>query len=99
MLGIITSNFLKLGNGWAIVIKYATTIVYVGAHSFPQFLENSRSHNNAYNLISSKKHAPVKWESDWWFHGKYAWYYQCHQNYEKCECRDHCIKKEPESEK
>ena len=22
-----------------------------------------------------------------------------HQNYEKCECRDQCIKKEPESEK
>ena len=22
-----------------------------------------------------------------------------HQNYEKCECRDRCVKKEPESQK
>ena len=61
MLGVIASNFLKIGNGWAIVVKYATTVVYVGTHVFPQFLENSRSHSNAYNnLISSEKHAPIK---------------------------------------
>ena len=54
MLGIIASNFLKIGNGWAIVAKYATTVVYVGTHFFQQFLENSGSHSNAYNLISSK---------------------------------------------
>ena len=67
MLRIIANNFLKIGNGWAIVVKYATTVVYVGTHFFPQFLENSRSHSNTYNLISTKKHAPIKWERDWWF--------------------------------
>ena len=77
MLGIIASNFLKIGNGWAIVVKYATTVVYVGTHVFPQFLENSRSHSNAYNnLISSKEHALIKWERDWWFYGKYVWCYR-----------------------
>ena len=76
MLGIIASNLLKIGNGWAIVVKYATTAVYIVTHFFPKFLENSRSHSNAYNLISSKKHAPIKWERDWWFYRKYAWYYQ-----------------------
>ena len=39
-----------------LVAKYATTVVYVGTHFFPQFLENSRSHSNAYNLISSKNY-------------------------------------------
>ena len=76
MLGIIPSNFLKLGNGWAIVVQYATTVVYVGTHFFPQFLENPRSHSNAYKLISSKKNAPIKWERGWWLSGKYTWYYQ-----------------------
>ena len=38
MLAIIASNFLKIGNGWSIVVKYATTVVYVGTHFFPQFL-------------------------------------------------------------
>ena len=76
MLGIIASNFLKSGNSWAIVVKYATTVVYVGTHFFPQFLEKSRSQGNTYNLISSKKQATIKWESDWWFYGKYTWYYQ-----------------------
>ena len=46
MLGIIASNFLKIGNGWAIVVKYATTVVYVETQFFPQLLENSRSHSN-----------------------------------------------------
>ena len=70
MLGIIASNFLKIENGWAMVIKYATAVVYVGAPFFLQSLENSRSHSNAYNLISSKKHAPIKFQSvteDWGF--------------------------------
>ena len=35
MLGIITSNILKIGNGWAIVVKCATTAAYVGTHFFP----------------------------------------------------------------
>ena len=30
MLGIIASNFLKIGNGWAAVVKNGTTVVYVG---------------------------------------------------------------------
>ena len=56
MLGIIATNFLKIGNSWAIVVKYAKTVVYVGAPFFPQFLENYRSHSNAYiNLISPIK--------------------------------------------
>ena len=64
MLGIIASNFLKIGNGWTVVKKYATVVVYVGIQFFPQFLENSRSHSNACNtLISSKKHAPIKSEN------------------------------------
>ena len=75
MLGIITSNFLNIGNAWGIVVKYAATVVYVETHFFPQFLENSRSHS-AYNLTSSKKYAPLKWERNWWFCGKYTWYNQ-----------------------
>ena len=76
ILGIIASNFLKIGNGWTVVEKYATIIVYVGIYFFSQFLENSRSHSNACNtLISSKKHAPIKSERAWWFYGKYVWYY------------------------
>ena len=56
MLGIIASNFLKTGNGLAIVKKDAPAVVFVGALFFPQFLENFRSHSNAYStLISSKK--------------------------------------------
>ena len=55
MLGIVASNFLKIGNGWAVVVKYATTVVYVGTHFFLQFLENSRSHSNAYNLTFLEK--------------------------------------------
>ena len=47
MLGIIASNFIKMRYGWVIVIKYATTVVYVRTHLFPHFLENSRSHSNA----------------------------------------------------
>ena len=61
MVGIIASNFLKIGNGWTIVVKYATTVVYVGTHFIARFLENSKVHSNAYNnLIPSKNHAPIK---------------------------------------
>ena len=42
MLGIIVSNFVKIGNGLVIVEKYAPSVVWVGAHFFPQFLENLR---------------------------------------------------------
>ena len=47
MPGTIAYNFLKIWNGWTIVEKYATSVVYIGAHFFPQLLENSRSHSNA----------------------------------------------------
>ena len=67
MVGIIASSFLRIGNGWTIVVQYATTAVYVGTHFFLQLLENSRSHSNTYNLISSKKYARVKSARDWWF--------------------------------
>ena len=74
MLWIIARNVLKIENGWTKVEKDATTVVYVGTHFSLQFLENSRSHSNACNtLISLKKHAPIKWERDWWFYGKYVW--------------------------
>ena len=66
MLGIIASNFLNTGNDGAIVQKDAPAVVFVGAHFFPQFLENFRSHSNACStLISSKKHALIKFEKDW----------------------------------
>ena len=66
MLVIIAINFLQIENGWAIVDKYYPTVVFVGAHFFPQFLENFRSHSGARSTsISSKKHAPVKFEKDW----------------------------------
>ena len=75
-LWVIASNVLKIRNDWAVVGKYATAIVYVGTHFFPQFLQNSRSHSNAYNnVISSEKHAPIKWERDWWFSRISVWYY------------------------
>ena len=35
MLGIVASNFLKIGNGWIVGEKYATTVVYVEIHFFP----------------------------------------------------------------
>ena len=58
MQGIIESNFLKIGNILAIVEKYAPTVVLVGAHFLPQFLETFRSHSDACStLIFSKKHA------------------------------------------
>ena len=48
-----------------------------GTHFFPQFLENSRPNSNVCgNLISAKKHVPIKWERDSCFYGKYVWYYR-----------------------
>ena len=35
MLGIIASNFLNIENGWAVVVKHATTVVHVGTPFFP----------------------------------------------------------------
>ena len=34
-----------------------------------------------------------------WFYGEKTGITNGHQNYEKCECSDQCIKKEPEGEK
>ena len=51
MLGIIARNFLKIGNGWAIVEKHPETLAYVGTHFFPQFLENSRSHTIVMHVV------------------------------------------------
>ena len=65
MLRIIASNFIKIGNGWAKVQKYAPTVVFVAAHFFLQFLENFGLHSNACTtLIASKKHASIKFEKD-----------------------------------
>ena len=103
MLGIIASNFLKIGNNWTIIEKYATTVVYVGTHFFPQFLENSRSHRNACNILIFSKNTHL-------LHRKgindstenISGITDGHQNYKKCECKvnnnDQCIKKELESE-
>ena len=75
ILGIIATNFLNIGTGRAIGEKYATTVAYVGTHFFPKLLEGSVSHSTACStLISSKKHAPIKWERDWRFYGKCLWY-------------------------
>ena len=51
MMGIIARNFLNTGNGWDIVEKHARTLVYVGTHFFPQFLENSRSSTIAMHVV------------------------------------------------
>ena len=42
-------------NSWSVVEKYATTVVYVGTHLFPQFLEKSGPPNNACNTLHSSK--------------------------------------------
>ena len=94
-------------------MKYATTVVYLGIHIFPRFLENSRSHSNAYNLISSKnKHQLNDKGIDDSKENLYnnnnnnnnnnrfsSGITDDYQNYEKCECSDRCIKREPENEK
>ena len=57
---------MNIGNDWTIVKKYDPFVIFAGAHFFPQFAENFRSHSNACTtLICSKKHAPVKCENDW----------------------------------
>ena len=53
MLRIIAINFLKIGNGSAIVQKHAATLVYVGTHFFPQFLETSRSRTIVMHVVPS----------------------------------------------
>ena len=40
-----------IGNGWTMIVKYATTIVYIGTDFSPQLLENSSSHSNSYNSL------------------------------------------------
>ena len=96
-LWVITSNFLKIKNGWAVVVKYATTVVYVGTHCFPQFLENSRSHSNAYNNVISSHLLNGKGIVD--STENLPGITDGHQNYEKCEYSDRCRRKEPENEK
>ena len=45
---------------WTIVEKYAATVVHVETQSFPQIVENSRSHSDACIIsISSKKTHPL----------------------------------------
>ena len=99
MLGIIASNFIKVGNGWAIVVRYATTVVYVGTHFFPQFLENSRSHSNAYNLVPRKNTHQLNGKGIGESTENVPGITDGHQSYEKCACKDQCVKKEPENEK
>lgn len=72
----IISNLLKIRNGWTAVESYGTTLVHVGTHFLPQFLENSRPHFNACNIIFSKNHKSIKWEKYWKFNGKSIWYHR-----------------------
>ena len=87
MLRIIASNFLKIRNGCSVVDKYAATVVYVGAHLFPQFLEKSRSSSNSCNtLISSKKHYLFnEGEIDNCTKNLFG-ITDANQNYEECKC-------------
>ena len=92
---MIGSNFLKI-NGWAVVVKYATSVVYVGTHFFPQFLESSRSHSNEYNnVISSEKHAPKKMGKGLMILRNICLVLLMTI---KCECSAQCRRKEGESE-
>ena len=89
MLRIIARNLLKIGNGWAIVEKYAPTVVLVGAHSFAQFLENFRSHSNASStlIFSEKKDTHLlnlkKIDNST---ENMSGITDGHQNYERCDC-------------
>ena len=99
---IIASNFLKTGNVLAIAEKYAPTVVLVGAHSFPQFLENFRSHSDACRtLISSKKTRNLKRIDNSTENMSGIAY--GHQNYVKWDCKVRilivALKKQPESER
>ena len=68
-------------------MKYATAVVYVGTHFFPQFLQNSRSHSNAYNNVIPPKSMHL-------LNGKgiddspenLPGITDGHHNYKKCEC-------------
>ena len=80
-------------------MKYATTVVYLRIHFFPRFLQNSRSHSNAYNLISSKNTHRLNDKGTDDSKENISGITDDHQNYEKCECSDRCIKKEPENKK
>ena len=94
IMGIIANIFLKIRNGWAIVVKYVTTAVYVGSHFFAQVLENSRSHSNACNkLIFSKNTHQLNGKGIDNSTESMSGITDDHQNYEKCECSDRCIKK------
>ena len=97
MLGIIASNFLKKENGRAVVVKYATTVVYVGTPFFPQFLEKiSQSHSNAWNnFISSKNTQQLIRKGIDDSTENMSGITDDHQNHEKCDCSDRCIKKNP----
>ena len=84
---IIASSFLRIGNGLAIVVKYATTVEYIGSQSFPQILENhSWSRSNAYNnLISSKSTHQLNRRVIDDSTENMSGITDGHQNYEKCE--------------
>ena len=91
---IIASNFLKIGNVWTIAVKYATNVVYVGTHFFIQFPENSRSQSNACNnLISSTKTHQLNGKGIHDSTETMTGVTDEHQNCEKCEWSDWCIKK------
>ena len=68
-------------------------------HFFPQFLENSRSHSNAYNLVPRKNTHQLNGKGTGDSTENVPGITDGHQSYEKCECKDQCVKKEPESEK
>ena len=70
--------------GWIIVDKYAATVVCVRTYFFPQFLETSRSHSNAWHAQLNGKVNDDSTEN-------MPGITNGHQNYEKCECRYQCI--------
>ena len=72
-------------------MKYAITVVYVRTQFFSQFLENSRSHSNAYNnLIYSKNAQQLNGKGIDHSTENTSGITDSHQN---CECSDRCIKK------
>ena len=64
--------------GWVIVDKYAATVVCVRTYFFPQFLETSRSHSNAWHAQLNGKVNDDSTEN-------MPGITNGHQNYEKCE--------------
>ena len=72
----------------SIVEKYAPTVVFVGAHYFPQFLENFRSRSNACSTLIHRKNAHLlnlKRIDN--FTENISGITDDHQNYEKCDCK------------